>query len=242
MKLVYAGAIVTSLVVFLGVAMIAPTFTRTISRAEPLKVLLFFSVENDSDEEWAGELSSVLSKEDVKATVFFTGKFAQLHPNSIARFDSNIDIGSQTFNYVNLTSISDYTIKLQEVRDGKTAVDEVGNLDSRLFRAPFESTDEDIYSLLNRSGIIADFSYCDHYNKFYDGQFIRMEIPIYDGSKYSLSYFLSLPRGNRPFIIFFDDDVPIQKVNDLISSLKSTNCWFYNASELAGMALTVREG
>ena len=242
MKLVHASVISTSIVIFLGIAMIAPTFTRNFSCGQPLKVALFFFVNDIDSDEWCGELASILRKEGVKATVFFTGKFALLHPDRVADFDGGVDVGSQTFDYVNLTSIQDYSIQLQEVSDGKAAVDSAGKLESRLFSAPYGSTDENIYSLLNRSNIIADFSYPDHYNKFYDGQFIRMEIPVYDGSKHSPSFFLNLPRDDGPLTIFFDDSSPIEKIKELISSLKSSNCWLYNASELTGMALTVREG
>ena len=242
MKIIYAGALSTLLVVFLGVAMIAPIFIPNTRSKASLNVALLFVVGQDSTSSWCNPLSSFLSKENVRATVFFTGKFALTYPEYVAGFGSGVDVGSQTFSYANLTAISDYLIQLKEVKDGKTAVDRAGNLDSKLFMAPYGATDENIYSLLSSSNILADFSYSDHYNEYYNGQFIRMEIPVYEFSKYTSSHFLGLTNSDGSIILLIDTSTQFKEITDLVQSLKSANCRFVNASDLVGIELTVRKG
>ena len=80
----------------------------------------------------------------------FLGKLAESYPKCVTLFSSNdgIDIGSSTYNYINLTSTQDYLLTLEEVKEGKRAVDSIGRLDSKLFKAPSGSTNQNIYSLL----------------------------------------------------------------------------------------------
>jgi hypothetical protein len=109
-----------------------------------------------------------------------------------------------------------------------------------VFRAPFGATDQDIYSLLSRSGILADFSYNDQYNVYQNGQFVRYDAAVYEGRDYSPDYFLALPDISKPIIIFFDNRCPISSIETFISTLKKGNLEFVNASELAGFTLTDR--
>ena len=65
--------------------------------------------------------------------VFFVGKVAEQNPEAVTCFGNRVDIGSQTYDYVNLTTINDYSLKLQEVEQGKFAVDTAGHLNSSVF-------------------------------------------------------------------------------------------------------------
>jgi peptidoglycan/xylan/chitin deacetylase (PgdA/CDA1 family) len=220
-----------------------PAFTRTPSYSPPLIVMLSFSVIDDSNvANWCSDLSNVLNKYSAKATVFFTGKTAERYPECVTVFSDDVDIGSQTYNYVDLTEIPDYTVQLEEVRNGKRAVDNAGQLYSRLFKAPYDSTNENIYSLLSRSDIVADFSYNQQYNKYYNGQFIKFDLRSYDGSEHSADFFHTLPVTEVPVLINFNNSITIDKIDDFIFQLKSNNIRFVNASEITGIDLTVREG
>ena len=181
----YAGAIATGIVVVLGIAIISPVYYQKRPISQPI-VMLSFSIIGDSNvPKWCNDLSSILEKHNLRAAVFITGKVAERNPACISSFSSNdIDIGSQTYNYVNLTSITDYSAALEEVRSGKEVLDKTGNLNSRLFKAPYGSTDQNIYSFLTRSGIVADFSYAQHYNKYENGKFIKYDLVTYDGTTY----------------------------------------------------------
>lgn len=239
MKIVHVSAIATAVVIVLGIVLVIPSYLQP---RQPLVVLLSFSIVNDKNvPRWCTDLSSVLEKYDVKATIFVTGKVAERYSECITAFSNNIDVGSQTYNYVELTSIKDYTAQLNEVKNGKLAVDDAGGIDSKLFKAPYGATDENIYSLLNRSGILADFSYKNQYNKYHDGEFIKFDLTAYDGSAHSVDFFRALP-VDKPILINFDNSIPIEKIDGFISMLKSRQILFVDASELTGINLTVKQG
>lgn len=238
MKIVQVGSISTGLVIILGIAMVVPAFMQS---NHPLLVLLSFNITDEANiPQWCNDLSSILNKHNVKATLFVTGKIADDHPECVSVFSNKIDIGSQTYDYVSLTSINNYSEQLREIKNGKAAIDNAGKLDSRLFKAPHGDTDDNIYSLLSSSGILADFSYDNQYNKYYQNQFIKFDSIAYDGTYHSPDFFKSLPITN-PAIINFDNTTPVEKIDDFITHLKSSNIRFVSASELTGIDLTVHE-
>lgn len=245
--MIQAGTIATGIVILIGIAIILPVYfqKRPISQSA---ILLSFSIITENNvPKWCNELSSILGKYDLKAAVFITGKIAERNPGCVSTFSSTaVDIGSQTYNYVNLTSIPDYTIALEEVRKGKEVLDKTGNLNSRLFKAPYGSTDEDIYSFLTRSGIVADFSYPQHYNKYENGKFIKYELVAYEGNSNSSDQFDNIISSNRttiPVLVNFDNSAPPDQIDTFISKLKSMgdSIYFINASDLTGMNLTERK-
>jgi hypothetical protein len=148
-------------------------------------------------------------------------------------------IGSQTYSYTNLSSIDDYSIQLEEIQKGKQLVDIAGNLSSKLFRVPIGYTDDNIYSLLSRSDIIADFSYKTYYNKYHMGQFLLFNITYIDGLKISPR---SLKNLEKTSIIFFNNSTPVKIIRKTLSHLTSSNTSLINASDLTGLQLTIRNG
>jgi len=171
--------------------------------------------------------------------VFITGQAAEQYPQCVSYFSEKVDIGSQTYSNSNLTSIADYSLKLREVEQGKTAVDNAGKLTSGIFRAPFGAVDEDIYSLLTRSGIQADFSYNQQYNVFEKGRFIKYAAAGYNGYATSPGLFAELSAA-KPIIIFFDNTRPVSEIEQFLSGLKLDRFKIMNASELVGFSLTNR--
>jgi peptidoglycan/xylan/chitin deacetylase (PgdA/CDA1 family) len=232
--------IATSLVILGGVAIVLPDFIKP---PEPTNVLLTFEIKDENNLPlWCLNLSEILEKHHANAAIFISGKIAKDHPECITSFDSGIDIGSQTYSYVNLNSISDYSLKLAEVQDGKDAIDITGKLDSKLFRAPYGNTDENIYSILSRSNITADFSYDEQYNKYENGKFLKFEISNYNSSQYSEKFFSKLKEANKPIIINFDNSISIEQIDSFISSINSKNIRFVSASQLTKTELTIRNG
>ena len=241
MKLKYVATIVTALVIVIGFAMISPLYLRPVEVQTKQTVMLTFSVlEPDGAVEWCKDLSSTLNTYNLPATVFIVGKIAEQYPQTVLSFGNNVDIGSETYNNTNLTTISDYTLKLEQVKEGKAAVDNAGHLDSKVFRAPYWATDLDIYSLLSRSGILADFSYKSQYNVYLNGQFIRFDAATYEGRDYAPGYFLTQNKTSLPLIIDFDNTYSISNIESYLSRLKTANFDFVNGSELVGMSLTTR--
>jgi peptidoglycan/xylan/chitin deacetylase (PgdA/CDA1 family) len=244
LRLRHVALIVTVLVIVAAFAMISPLFLRQGSTEPGQKVMLSFSVsESDDVVEWCKDLSSILNGYNMGATVFIVGEVAEEYPQVVSYFGDKVDVGSQTYDNIALTSIADYSLKLEEVKDGKTAVDNAGNLSSKVFRAPLRATDQDIYSLLSRSGILADFSYDDRYNLYQDGLFVRYDAAVYEGRDHSPDFFLTLaalPDVSKPLIIDFDNTCPISSIKALLSSLRKGHFEFVNASQLTGLALTDR--
>jgi peptidoglycan/xylan/chitin deacetylase (PgdA/CDA1 family) len=221
--------------------MVTPTFVKPEQLESRLRIMLSFSVAGSANiSQWCTGLSSILEAMDVKAAIFFAGRVADEHRQCVTLFSNSVDIGSQTYNYVDLAPISNYTLQLEEVKNGKYAVDFAGHLYSKLFKAPFGSTDESIYSLLDQSGIIADFSYQDHYNIFVKDKFLRFDCKSYDGSEYPAEFFTSIQREKSPILLNFNNTTPISYINDFVSKLKAASIQFVNASELAEQNLTLR--
>lgn len=240
MELKTAALIATVIVIIGGVVMISPLFFSQDSGDR--YVMLCFSVyQTGSVAEWCQNLSSVLGNYNLPATVFVDGKTAQDQPQTVACFNNRVDVGSRTYSNADLTNISDYTAKLREVQDGKFSVDYAGDLNSKAFQAPNGATDQDIYSLLNRTGILADFSYSDHYNVYQNGQFVRCEAYVYDGQSHGPDFFLAIPETVQPIIIQFNSTWAVSDIESFLSVLVSGDFDFVNASQLTGLALTDRE-
>ena len=241
MKVKLVAAIITVLIIIVGFIMISPLILRPGNVEAKQKVMLSFSVlQSDDAVEWCKNLSSILNAYDMSATVFVVGRVAEQYPQTVLSFSDKVDVGSETYSYRDLTSISDYSIKLEEVQKGKAAVDNAGHLDSRIFRAPYGATDQDIYSLLSRSGILADFSYKNQYNVYQNGQFIRFDATVFEGRDHSPDFLLTVNRTLQPLIVDFDNTYSTSTIESFLSRLKTSDLEFVNASELVGLALTQR--
>jgi hypothetical protein len=207
-------------------------------------MLSFSGVDGQKDDipQWWKDLSSKLARHNVKATVFVTGKVAEQNPSCVTALAaySGIDIGSQTYSYVALPSLKDYAQALDEVKHGKDAVDRAGNINSRLFKAPYGATDQNIYSLLTNSGIAADFSYSSQYNKFEGGQFVKYDLASCGGCDESPDKVRQLLNTRSPVMIDIDSRTQINEIESLVVALKNSSINLVNASELTGLDLTVR--
>jgi peptidoglycan/xylan/chitin deacetylase (PgdA/CDA1 family) len=242
-KIKHAAIIVTVLVIAAGIALISPLYLLRAGSAESKpKIMLTFNAGPDANAtEWCAALAALLNSQEIEASVFFVGQVAEQYPQCLAALSDKIDIGSQTYSGTRLTGITDYSMKLSEVQLGKTAVDSAGRLTSRIFRAPFNATDDDIYSLLSRSGIWADFSYTGQYNVYQNGQFIKYPADVLAGRDYTPDDLLKLPKSARPLIVYFDNTDPISNIETFLRDLKRGDYDFVNASTLAGYMLTERE-
>lgn len=234
MKIAHIGMVSTTVVIVLGVLIVLPPY---LPPQKPLVTLLFFNVNDTANlPQWCYDLSDVLQKQGVKATVFVTGNVAEKYPGCVSKLAQGNDVGSFTYDYASLAG-EDYSVQLEEVKGGKDAVDQAGHIDSRLFRAPYGVTDGNIYSVLNRSGIVADFSYDTQYNKFYQDHFIKFDSLSYDGAQHPSGFFTTLSY-DVPVMINFDNKTPVSDIDKFISGLKSRHILLLNASELVGANLT----
>lgn len=246
MKLVHLGAIATTSIIAIGVVMaLGPAYLHALQHNKSPPLMLSFSIVDDKNApEWCNDLASMLEKHQVKATVFVTGEVANKYPECVASFSQkNVDVGSQTYTYINLTSMDDYLKALEEIKNGKLAVDNAGKIDSHLFKAPYDSTDQNIYSLLSRANITADFSYKTQYNKYENGQFVRFDLVTCDCTNLSVETVTHLRQSGRPVMVEIDNAVPVTSIEGFIVTLMSdSKVQFVNASELTGQALTIQKG
>lgn len=211
-----------------------------IQSTEP-KLMLAFSISDSVDViEWCQNISNILKNHSMEATVFFVGKVAEINPECVSIFGDEIDVGSQTYSNIDLTSINDYSIQLEEVRRGKNAVDIAGNLESKIFKAPFGATDQNIYSLLSRNGILADFSYKNQYNIYQNDQFIKIEIESFQYSEIPSELFSKTNEQSKPIILYLYNKIPIYEVEELIQQIEGSNFVTVSASNLVGINLTIR--
>jgi peptidoglycan/xylan/chitin deacetylase (PgdA/CDA1 family) len=242
LRIVVAGAIASAVVIALGITMFTPIFIQPRSTPDVPRILLSFDVTDYRNlPEWCDQVSSLLREHGLKAVVFVTGRVAERYPECVSGFGDGVDIGSQTYDYLNLTAVSDYSVQLDEVKRGKAAVDLAGGISSRLFRAPYGATDENIYSLLSRNDILADFSYETQYNQYYRDQFIRFDLTSYNGSALDAESLGLLSGKGTPVLIVFGNNTPIDQITAFVSALESKDIMFVNASELTGLNLTVRK-
>ncbi|MCV0400056.1 MAG: polysaccharide deacetylase family protein [Nitrosarchaeum sp.] len=226
MKLVHAGIISTGLVITIGVSLVAPALIIP-HLPQNYPVFLSFEINNSYNlPSWCQDLSDTITRFDVKATVFISGKLAEQHPECVTLFGDDVEIGSMTYHYVSLSS-SDYLLQLDEVQQGKQTIDIIGNFDSKSFKAPFSQTDDNIYSLLSRSGILADFSYEDHFNIYENGQFVRYDLVTVDHPSEIPS-----SEGLMPSRFSFDNSQSIDVISGIIYEIKSYNTQFLTVSDL----------
>jgi peptidoglycan/xylan/chitin deacetylase (PgdA/CDA1 family) len=239
LKLFHVSIIATGCVILLSAIMFIPVF---VPHEPPAIIMLSFDIINEQNlPTWCIELSKILEEHEVNSVIFLRGKTAEKFPECVNTFHEGVDIGSQTYSYVDLQTIADYSIQLEEVEQGKYAIDKVGNFDTKLFKAPYGSTDENIYSLLSRSGILADFSYDHQFNKFYKGKFIKFDSVSYHTPQIK-SIISEIKVAEYPIILSYDNNTPISEIKSLLNILKSENIRFVNPSELTGIDLTTRTG
>ena len=213
-------------------------------------LLLIFNIKNNTNlPEWCENLSSVIGEYGLRGSIFITGQAAERYPTCVDIFsfnNPNTDIGSQTYHYVNLTSIRNHTGQINEIINGKKTIDRIGRLSSALFKAPYGQINDDIYPLLIASGIVADFSNNHTYSKYNEGEFHGNDVITYNGFSYSSRKIfldrLSSKNFTSPIIVEFDNSVPIDEINRFLTKLTSEHkdIQFVSPSELTRMDLTIR--
>lgn len=239
MNIKIAGAISTSLVIAFSILFIIPPY---ISHTTLQPVLLSFTITDKEDpSKWCQELSNILNKHNVKAVVFLSGSIAEQFPECVTSFSENIDIGSQGYNNVSISKINDYSQQLEEITRGKQVIDKIGNLNSKIYSSPDGKTDQNIYSLLEKSGIKADFSYEEQYNIFLNGKFLWFKIKSYEINEFGTELIpTKRPDNPSPIMINIKSNYSMDKISEIISDLKDQKISFINPSDLAGFDLTER--
>lgn len=236
MKLILGAVIATALVIILGVLIVTPSFFENEKKTS---VMLTFNIHDDSNLDiWCHNLSEFLKSENSYGTIFISGELAQKNPSCVKSFSKKFDIGSQTYSYASLPQIQDYGIQLQEVKKGRDAINVVGNMDSKLFKAPFGDTDENVYSILSSNDILADFSYQTQYNKYFNDKFLKFDLMTIDSKNISTSSLQSIKSSTIPVQIEFDSSMTLDEIKKIFFQIKTLNVNFVTASDITKMELT----
>ena len=243
MRMRYKAIAVTAILISIGIAIVLPVYLP--KRIQPILMLSFNIINNENLPKWCQDLYDLLQKQQIRATLFATGRAADSFPVCISLLtsDSKVDIGSSTYDYLDLVGILDYSQALSQVQKGKQAVDAAAKINSTLFKAPYGSTDQNIYSLLTRSGIVADFSYSNQYNLYENGQFIRYDLKAYNGfNATNLVHEIVSSKSKEPILINFDNSIPIENIDRFIHEIRSQiDVHFTNPSEISPSIIR-REG
>lgn len=242
MKPEHLGLIIISAIIIVGVMLVIPIFSpKHFAQQDKSSIMVVFNIVNNTNlPEWCKDLSPLIEKYNLPSTIFVTGIIADEYPICVNSFEQGVDVGTQTYSYRAIPSIFDYSIQLEQVKNGEMAVEEVGHLTSKLFRAPYGITDENIYSLLTSSGIVADFSYKDHYNLYQNGQFIRYDLQTFNGSSFANNDSLRIPASDVPVVIDFYNFDGKQSIEIFVSKLVADDKFdLLTASQVSNMRLTV---
>ena len=204
------GAIITVFIIVIGVVLLYPA----LQQERPVdNVLLTFNIINSTNlPTWCNDLSRFLQDNKINSTIFITGAMADTYPNCVTSLSNGNDIGSMRYSYDDIASISNYTAQLNQIEQGKAAVDKQGKLNSTIFRAPHGHVDQNIYSLLTRVHILADFSYTDHYNIYTDGLSGKT---FY---RFPMTSSKSSGNPNIPVMVTFYNYDSIKQIQDFINS------------------------
>jgi hypothetical protein len=100
--------------------------------------------------------------------------------------------------------------------------------------------DENIYSLLRRSQIVAEFSYHDHYNLYHNGTFVKYDLVAINGSK-DFRKIDNVSGSTVPLAVNFYNSDNLSEIDNDIKELRSRHEYqLISSSDLANMNLTVR--
>ena len=235
------GAIITGLVIVLGIALLYPALrienqSPGIDKAKNIALMTINIVNSSNLPTWCDELSNLLKINSIDASIFITGMLAEKYPSCITNFIDSNDIGSMSYSYDKITSTNSYPAQLDNIAKGKKAIDVTGGLNSTLFRAPYGSVDENIYSLLTRSHILVDFSYDDHYNIYTDGLSGKT---FYKFPLKTLTSYTELEKFDPeiPLMVSFYNYDSVRSIENFIN-MTSNSFKFDTASELTNLDLT----
>jgi len=125
---------------------------------KPKKVLLSFDVETVDNVNTLILLTSMLEKNNAKATFFVTGQFAERNPEFMLYLDKNShEIGCHTYSHAMMTKLSDEE-KEKNIDRCITSISKIIGRDPVGFRAPNHEIDQKTFELLEKFGFSYDAS------------------------------------------------------------------------------------
>jgi peptidoglycan/xylan/chitin deacetylase (PgdA/CDA1 family) len=247
MPSVIVGAVLASAIVIgLGVLYALPPYLKAIESSQKVpEVLLSLSITSDQNmPDWCRDIADFVNNNHLKAVVFFSGEVAEQYPECVRDFSADVDIGSSTYSYEKLSAERDYLNQLEDIRKGKAVIDSIAGINSKVFKAPHGYTDDNIYSLLSRNGITADFSREGSFNRFDNEKFIFNELKTFKLSNSSADEIETelSHKGSDQIQITADNSMSAEEITSLVARiLDNHDSSFTNASDLTALNLTSRD-
>ena len=113
----------------------------SVETKEP-KIALTFDVAWESAD--LEEILDILDEEEVKASFFVTGEWAQSHPDLLRKLaEAGHDIGNHSQTHRSMTGLSKEE-KKKEILEAKEAVETATGVRMHFFRAPYDNYDDEV--------------------------------------------------------------------------------------------------
>lgn len=163
-KKVLAGIAMLVALVCLSVAT-QVTDSAKVYLGSTVRKLPIHSVETDQkvvaltfDAAWgdssAGSILATLAKEEVAATFFLVGLWAEEHPELVKRIsDAGLEIGSHSNTHPHMNKLNDTQMKL-EIETSAKAIESLTGKGIKLFRAPYGEYNDRLITACNSMGIL----------------------------------------------------------------------------------------
>lgn len=129
------------------------SFSRVVDIGEAKNdaVSLMFIVDENTDNSLLAETMQVLSDNDIRATFFITGKFAENHKDVVLSLtDYGHEIGVSGYEAVSPANL-DYGENMAALEKATTVIRNITGNAVRLYSPPFGVLEEDIYKAVNES-------------------------------------------------------------------------------------------
>lgn len=235
-------------VLVLGIIFFLLAFS-VFSLQRPETVLLSFDVEPVDKTDPVIEIIEILEQENVSATFFITGDYAELYPETVKRIAQNpeFEIACHSYSHPNMRKLN-RTEKEGEMQKSIQILQNVSGRTIEGFRAPYHMIDKELFSILPDyfeydASLIRNYPYFGIANNA-DIQEIRVSSSFLPLEDVIFFYYIKAPRlfffllkhkkDQMMSYVFHPHHIVQQKqgLKELIKYLKMKNITFIKHSDL----------
>lgn len=215
----------------------------------PEKALLSFDVEPVDKADSVIKIIEILEQENVSATFFITGQYAELYPETVNRIAQNPDfeVACHSYSHPNMRKLN-RTDKQEEINRSIQILQNISGRTVKGFRAPFHMVDKELFSILPDyfeydASLIRNYPYfgiahnADIHEIRVSSSFLPLEdvIFFYYLKAPGLFFFIAKHKMDSITSYVFHPHHIVQQeqgLNDFIKHLKKKNITFIKHSDL----------
>lgn len=149
----------------------------------PKEVYLTFDVESVDSVRDISHIINILEKNNIQATFFITGEFANANPELVRKIGKNNEIGCHSFSHKRLNKLS-YNETQKEIVNCKILLENITGKKINGFRAPYQIITREAITILEENNFSYDSSSVENIEFFWPSNKIK---------KISISSFGVLP-------------------------------------------------